>query len=248
MSTAAQTSEPQLTVAIPTMRRWEFLEKSLPVYLEHPLVKHVLVCDETGEDIDSIRAHSSFAGNPKLILQRNEKRLGIYHNKRQCIELSPTEWVAVLDSDNFFGKDFFDALAQVWEKEGANSTHFYACGRGLFVNENGSISNPLDGFGGFQLTAENWNDVFQRPKWNYMLNDGNWVVHLSVLSSLPVGVEDKNILATDAIYMARLFVKNGYTYDIREELAYIHSVHKGSSWIQQSDENMRIWNSTNWKL
>lgn len=240
-------SGPQLTVAIPTMRRWPFLAKNLPIFLNHPFIQKVLVCDETGEDTEAILG-SQWANHPKLILKRNETRLGIYYNKRQCIELAPTEWVGVLDSDNFFGEDFFNALQAIWEKEGADSKHFYACGRGLFLNENGSMSNPIDGFGGIRLDKTNWNDIFNKDKWNYMLNDGNWIVHRSVLECLPTDVEDKNILATDAIYMARRFVLGGFTYNIREELAYIHTVHNGSSWIQQSDENMRIWNSTNWKI
>lgn len=240
-------SLPALTVAIPTMRRWNFLEKSLPHYLNHPLVQSVLICDETGEDCTAIES-SEFANHPKLILHRNEKRLGIYFNKRQCIELAPTEWVGVFDSDNFFYEPYFNALSNIWAKEGANPQHFYACGDGLFLNRDGTVTSPIRGFGGFQLTQTSWNDIFEKPRWNYMLNDGNWVVHKSVLSSLPTDVRDEDILATDAIYMARRFVQAGFVYDIREELTYLHTVHDGSSWILQGSENMRIWNSTNWKI
>ena len=236
-----------LTVAIPTMRRWAFLEKSLPLYLNHPLIEYVLICDETGEDIDAIQA-SQWSSHPKLILHKNPERLGIYFNKRKCIEIAPTDWVAVFDSDNFFGTDFFDSLASIWANEGADPTHFYACGTALFVKETGTITNPIDGFGGVKLTKETWNDIFSRSKWNYILNDGNWIVPRSVLSYLPTNVRDEDILATDAIYMARLFVQGGFTYDIRKELSYIHSVHEGSSWIQNGDACMKIWNSTNWKL
>jgi hypothetical protein len=239
--------EPELTVAIPTMRRWSFLEKNLPVYLEHPFIRKVLICDETGEDIEAILS-SKWAEHPKLILKKNEKRLGIYYNKRQCIEISPTEWVAVLDSDNFFEDTFFYELQTLWRREGANPNHFYASGRGIFIHEDGGITNPINGFGGFKLDKTNWNDIFNVPRWNYMLNDGNWVVHRSVLSCLPTDVLDEDILATDAIFMAKRFVQAGFVYNIREELSYIHSVHKGSSWIQQGDENNRIWNSTNWKI
>ena len=238
---------PLITVAIPTMKRFDkFLKRFLPVYLENPLVKHVLICDETGEDVDAIAEH--FGKHEKLILHKNSRRLGIYHNKRQCIELAPTEWVAVFDSDNFFGQEFFMELAKLWYHEGADTTHFYACGRALFLNENGNHTDPLSGFGGFKINKSNWNTVFDRHRWNYMLNDGNWIVHKSVLDVLPMDVLDKDILATDAIYMARLFVKGGYTYNIREELFYVHTVHGGSSWSADVDENMRIWNSTNWKL
>lgn len=238
---------PELTVAIPTMRRWAFLEKNLPTYLNHALVKNVLICDETGEDTKAIQA-SEWRNHPKLILHTNTKRLGIYFNKRQCIELAPTEWVAVLDSDNFFDEAFFTNLGQIWQKEGANPKHFYASGRGLFVHENGSMSNPINGFSGMRISSETWNSVFNLQKWNYMLNDGNWIVPKSVLPYLPTDVKDEDILATDAIYIARLLVKAGYVYDIRDELTYIHSVHNGSSWIQNGDACTKIWNSTNWKL
>lgn len=237
----------RLTVAIPTMRRWKFLEKTLPLYLHHPFIENVVICDETGEDVDAIIA-AGWNRHPKLLLHKNPSRLGIYYNKRKCIEVSPTEWIAVLDSDNFFDAQFFNTLEAMWKKEGALIDHFYACGNGMFIDEEKTCHNPLKGFGGTKLTKESWNAFFDKPKWNYMLNDGNWVVHCSVLNTLPTNVRDEEILATDAMFMARCFVAHGYTYDIREELTYIHPVHKESSWMLQGEENMRIWKSTNWKL
>lgn len=244
-----KTINPQLTVAIPTMRRWNFLQKTLPIYLAHPFITNVVICDETGEDIDAIEA-SSFAGNPKLKLYRNETRLGIYHNKRKCIQMTPTEWVAVLDSDNIFPAAFFDNLEAIWKKEGALVTHFYGAGNSVFLDEDKSKAshNPLKGFGGMKLEKTNWNSFCEKPKWNYMANDGNWIVHCSVLNALPQDVDDKDILATDAIYMARQFIKHGYIYDIREELSYIHSVHKGSSWNLQREENMKLWKAQKWTI
>lgn len=240
-------SAPSLTVAIPTMRRWGFLEKTLPTYLSNALIHAVVICDETGEDADAIEA-SEFAAHPKLKVYRNPTRLGIYYNKRKCIEVSPTDWVAVLDSDNLFDHGFFDTLKDIWTHEGANPKHFYAAGNALFISDTGAISNRLQSFAGIQLHAGTWNQIFDYPQWNYMLNDGNWVVHRSVLTVLPTTVRDEDILATDAIFMARLFVQNGYVYDIRHELFYIHAIHKSSSWNLFRQGNMRIWESTNWKL
>jgi hypothetical protein len=41
----------------------------------------------------------------------------------------------------------------------------------------------------------------------------------------PDGCSRAKTLATDAIYMARLFVKGGYTYDIRQEhFIFIQSI------------------------
>ena len=73
----------QITVAIPTWRRWNFLEKVLEQYLENPLIEKLVICDETGEDVEAINK-SRFALNKKLVLHVNEKQLGMYHNKRKC--------------------------------------------------------------------------------------------------------------------------------------------------------------------
>lgn len=239
---------PQITVAIPTMRRYEnFLKHFLPTYLGHPLVKHVLICDETGEDADAIER--DFGSNPKMIVKRNPKRLGMYHNKRKCIEESPTEWVGVFDSDNFFPNEYFHNLAVLWLREGAKPDHFYASGTALFHNlKDNSASNPLEGFGGTKITKENWNDVFSKPRWNYMLNDGNYLLHKSVLPHMPADIPDNNIRATDSIFMCRSFVNAGFTFDIRNELSYIHHIHDGNGWNDEVDENMKIWNNTNWKF
>ena len=44
-----------LTLAIPTWRRYNFLEKVLEQYLENPLIQKLVICDETGEDVEAIR-------------------------------------------------------------------------------------------------------------------------------------------------------------------------------------------------
>lgn len=237
-----------LTVAIPTMRRWEpFLKMFLPTYLNSPQVRHVLISDETGEDIAAILA-SEWALHPKLILNQNPVRLGIYHNKRRCIELAPTEWVGVFDSDNFFPPEYFQKLEEIWNK-GFNPMHFYACGRGFFVNENGGdVTRPLDLFSGHVLDRSNWNSIFNLQGWNYLLNDGNWVVNRSVLAHLPTDVLDKDILAADAIYMVHKFVRAGYSFNIVDGLSYIHTVHKGSTWAATSEDSTRIFNDTNWTI
>jgi glycosyltransferase involved in cell wall biosynthesis len=238
-----------LTVAIPTMRRWDrFLSQSLPEYLESINIEAVVISDETGEDVAAIRA-SPWANHPKLILHVNAKQLGIYYNKLNCIRLAPTDWIAILDSDNFFDKTFFANLQEIWYTEGATPKHFYACGNGKFINEmNGEVKNPIQPFADTLWSRDNWNTIFDVKGWNFMLNDGNWTVHKSVLDVFPTDIDDKDILATDAIYMVREMVAAGYTYDIRGELSYTHMIHKGSSWSANVDANMRIWRSTNWKI
>ena len=240
---------PQLTVAIPTMRRWDaFLKQILPVYLNCPLIDYVVICDETGEDIDAIRK-TEMAINPKLRLYKNKTRLGVYYNKRNCLERAPTDWVAVLDSDNYFQDSYFQNIMDIWEKEGANPHTVYAAGNMIRVHLDGRDSEDrLAAFRGLKINKENWNLILQVDNWNFLLNDGNWIGHKSLLNILPDDVDDSTIGGTDSIYIARKAVASGYTYWVVPELTYIHTVHDGSHWLQTAAESNRLLALKDWRI
>lgn len=238
----------QLTVAIPTMRRWNgFLEKSLPMFLANDHVSTVLVCDETGEDVKAIQA-SRWSTHPKLILHVNERRLGMYANKRKCVELSPTEWVAVLDSDNIFPDEYFEALFDVWTTKGANPRTVYAASEIVRVFLTTGESEERTGhFTGMRITNQTWNQVLKMKAWNFLLNDGNWVGHRSVLEAWPPVAEDK-VRATDSIRIVRSLIQHGWTYFITPGMRYIHTVHNDSEWIKTERESSYLLATTEWRI
>jgi len=98
-----------LTVAIPTMDRWSFLQDQVPKYLADPNVAYVVISDENGKDIN-VMCELELDSNIKLRLYQNNEQLGVYGNKRQCLLKAPSPWVAVLDSDNKFEPEFFEAF------------------------------------------------------------------------------------------------------------------------------------------
>lgn len=238
----------ELTVAIPTMRRWNgFLEKSLPMFLENTNVTHVLVCDETGEDVKAIQK-SFYANHPKLRLHVNDNRLGMYANKRKCVELSPTEWVAVLDSDNIFPDVYFEALFDIWRDEGANQKTVYAASEIIRVFlKTGESEERTSHFSGMRIQKKNWNQVLGMKDWNFLLNDGNWVGHRSILETWPPMPEEK-IRATDSIRIIKNMVEKGWTYYIVPGMRYIHTVHDDSEWIKTDRESSYLLATTNWRL
>lgn len=236
----------QLTVAIPTMKRFSFLKKSIPQYLENHSITAVVVCDETGEDIDLIEKES-WGKHPKLRLHRNPKRLGMYYNKRKCLELAPTEWVAVLDSDNIFPEAFFDTLHELWKDEGANQKTVYASGQIVRVFlKTGQSEQKTEQFSGLRVSKANWNTVLKSNGWNFLLNDGNWVGHKSLLQAWPTDIKEEQIRATDSIRIVRNFILNGFTYFVVPELRYIHTVHDDSEWIKTEKESSFLLATTNW--
>ncbi len=238
----------QLTVAIPTMKRWKgFLEKSLPQFLENDYVSYVVVSDETGEDVAAIKA-SRWAFHPKLRLHVNEKRLGMYGNKRRCVELSPTDWVAVLDSDNIFPDQYFEALFDTWKDEGADRRTVYAASEIVRVFlKTGESEERTRHFAGLRINRSNWNQVLRMKAWNFLLNDGNWVGHKSVLDAWPPMAEER-VRATDSIRIVRNLVAQGRTYFIVPGMRYIHTVHDDSEWIKTEADSSYLLATTDWTL
>jgi glycosyltransferase involved in cell wall biosynthesis len=242
-------SYPKLTVAIPTMKRWSrFLSQSLPSLLKSEYVDYVVICDETGEDVEEIRK-TDLALNPKLRLYKNPKRLGVYYNKRNCLERAPTDWVAVLDSDNFFDDSFFRGLREAWDKN-LSPTTLYASGKMLrvYMDSDQPTEERLGHFSGMKITKENWNNILTIKDWNFLLNDGNWVGHKSLLNVLPDDVDDKTVGGTDSIFIARKAVAKGFTYWVVDTMSYIHTVHNESHWLQTAVESSRLLMTRDWRI
>lgn len=236
------------TVAIPTMRRFTFLEKAIPQYLDNPLITAVVVCDETGEDVKKIE-QKAWGKHPKLRLHINPKRLGMYYNKRKCLEVAPTEWVGVLDSDNIFPEAFFETLFDLWKDEGANQKTVYASGQIVRVFlKTGESEEKTRQFSGLRITKMNWNKVLKTQGWHFLLNDGNWVGHKSLLAAWPTDIQEEQIRATDSLRIVRNFILNDFTYFIVPELKYIHTVHDDSEWIKTEAESSYLLSTTDWRI
>ena len=232
-----------LTIAIPTMRRFTFLKETLPTFLAHEGVGEVIVCDETGEDVEEIQ---KIIKNPKLRLVVNPKRLGIYQNKRKVMGLATCPFIACLDSDNYFSQEWLDTVTELLKMTDRRT--IYASAKFKNVNiETGLISEPCSQFSDLKLTTDNWNSFLKIPKWNFLLNDGNWVVPWKAVLCLP-DIPSESLLAADAIFMLRCFVKEGFLVDYTGDLTYLHIVHNDSTWLKTEKESTRIFNTTDWRI
>ena len=236
----------QLTVAIPTLRRWGFLQKTLPSLLDNDLITWVVISDETGEDIKQIQA-TEYATNSKLILSTNTEILGMYRNKRRCLELAPTEWVAVLDSDNVFPEAFFETIMD--ELQTADQKIIYASANivRLFL-KTGESEERTQHFSGKKINQSNWNETLQTRAWNFLLNDGNWIAHKSLLEAWPLDLPESKIKATDSLMIVRNAVLSGFTYYVLPGLRYIHTVHDDSEWIKTEQVSSFLLATTVWTI
>ena len=247
-----QSASQWLTIAIPTMRRWAFLREQIPIALSRPEVAEVILCDETGEDVAAASA-SPWATDPKLRLVINPRRLGIYQNKRRCIELAAAnpqaKMVAVLDSDNAFNDEWFETLSEAVSKEGYGL--IYASADFMTTDSRtGLIAHPCREFSGRRIQgSQDWNLLLTQPRSHFLTNDGNWVLPAAAaLAALPATMRSDAVEAADAIYMMRCFIAAGLRVWYVPGLEYIHRVHPGSSWLETEAASTRILNRTDWRV
>ena len=237
-----------LTVAIPTMDRWSFLKKQLPIYLDHPKVSYVVICDENGNDCNAI-CEAGLDNHPKLRLYQNDSVLGVYGNKRQCFLRSTTNWVAVLDSDNTFEPNFFDAFFDCISKS-TNSIEkiIYCAGQNnRLLMESGLIENRIAHFSGITINRNNWNKILDTTGWNFLLNDGNCIWPRSIIKYFP-DLPEKEIVGTDSIFFMRQAIQAGYSLLVEPTMKYVHMVHSGSHWLQNAEISSNLLGMRDWKV
>jgi hypothetical protein len=235
-----------LTIAIATMKRWEFLQDSLPVYLEQPIVKEIVICDETGEDVEAI-LKAPWGKDPKLKLVKNPRKLGIYLNKRKALSLATQPWVAVLDSDNFFPESWFEMVEERLKGVKENDKILFGSADFVTISQSGESVQHCEQFSGIVLNTKCWNGFLEQDKSNFLLNDGNWIVPRGALDVLPE-MPTIDVFAADAIYMLWLWIRAGYSIEYIKGLTYQHIVHSGSSWLQTEAESTRVLMNTDWRL
>lgn len=232
-----------LSVAIPTMDRWNFLETQLPIYLNHPRIENVIISDENGNDISKI-IESDYAMNPKLRLYQNDSVLGVYGNKRECLIHAPTDWVAVLDSDNYFKPEFFDAFFEALGRDNSKKT-IYCAGENIRLNlDTSEKENKTAHFSGMNISRDNWNSVIDTPGWNFLLNDGNCIWPKEVLVHFP-SLPEERIVGTDSIFCMRRAIEAGFTLHVEPSMSYTHTVHNGSHWLQNATVSSRLLSMMN---
>jgi hypothetical protein len=154
-----------------------------------------------------------------------------------------------LDSDNIFPEEFFETIQDLWSRQSANPSMLYASGDVVRVfMKTGESEDRTAHFAGKVITKETWNTILQTPAWNFLLNDGNWIGHRSLLEAWPSNIRDEQVRATDAIFVLKNLIQKGWSYFIVPDLRYIHTVHDGSEWLRTEAESSYLLGSTNWRV
>lgn len=235
-----------LSVAIPTMNRWRFLEQTVETYLASPHIAEITVTDENGSDVAAI--YEKFGASTdamKLNLHTNLTRMGPYMNKYEAIRASNSEWVALLDSDNTFtDTDYFGPLAA---RDFTNPLTIWAPAAVRFVNEStGATEQPFLEYDGLIVNKENWSTVASTAAGRRLLNDGNYVLNrtfaLAALPPLSMSVTS----GADTFIANYYLVAAGAQICFTATLGYTHVVHAESITELESASTSTVLDDPRW--
>lgn len=212
-----------ISVCIPTMRRFSFLKESIPRYLANPHITELVICDETGEDYAAITAAFS---HPKLRVYQNESRLGMLKNKLRAASYATSDFVAILDSDNFADTVYFEAFKAFYcARAFSSSCLFLPCAATPNFNYREWVGRPI--------TRSNVRQMY--PKFGTCMNTMNLIAPRAFLSSLDI-LTDKpmcdEIGSYDSMYFVlyALFHMNAALFVV-PNMEYEHRVHDESGWL-----------------
>lgn len=233
------------TLCIPTIDRFDkFLSRYLPKYLANEYINEIIITDENGNDIEKIK--TCFPENNKLILFKNESRLGPFLNKIKACSLAKNEWIVLMDSDNFAYKDYFIIAKNYIEKNINNEKNIvlapsFARPNFNYYHLSGSI-----------LKKGCFNDTIKSQS-STLMNTGNYVINKYLIDNLDLSNEQDNIpksSACDVIYFnTLLFEQLDLNMHVVTGLEYDHIVHDGSIYLQtcaiHSDFNNYVYSRYN---
>jgi glycosyltransferase involved in cell wall biosynthesis len=217
---------PELSVCIPTMRRWDtFLKDTLAHYLQNPYIDEIVVCDETGEDAEHIRTTY-----PQVKVYVNDTQLGAFWNRRQCVQKATHAWVALLDSDNYAPVGYFEA----WNTQRPHSPSVVYCPIKTL---------PTPGHNGFdftslssvQLARDNVPALIHHLLVEMWLNNGNYTInkstYLSAYDPTYASLVSSDMRAVEDMVCSWFIIKAGATLQLVPGMEYYHAVHGGSLYI-----------------
>ena len=216
------------SLCIPTMRRWAFLEKYIPLYLKNPYIDEIVIVDETGEDYTEIVLN--YSCEPKIRVYQNDKCLGPFLNKVKCMNYALNDWICLVDSDNFVDVEYFEKVSALQPLDEMT----------VYLPSFAAPTFDFRCFNGLLLTKEVVAGMYEKESYKLLemcLNTGNYVLSKKAVNILNLYESDefaKVCITCDVLYKNYLLLKNGINLYIVPDLSYSHVVHDDSIFIQKA--------------
>jgi glycosyltransferase involved in cell wall biosynthesis len=221
------------SLCIPTMNRFDtFLKKNLERYLQNDLIREIIIADETGADAAKIRAAFN---DPRIKVYVNERRLGPFLNKHGVCKKATSEWIILMDSDNFAPAEYFTTVKNYIAKNAPAKESILAPTWAQPQFDYRHLSGHIMQRSTFHTIRAIEARVKPQHNIDCIINTGNYVINKHLIDNLDLSKETDIQLFTpsDVVYMNTLFFEQfNMQFHMVPGLFYEHVVHDGSTYMQ----------------
>jgi GT2 family glycosyltransferase len=211
--------ENKIGICITTKNRYDFTVASFEQVINDGRVSFITIVDDKSDDESYRQLEQKFKYHPKILLSQNSETLGVYHNKKKAIELSPMKWNILFDSDNVLDEKYIDTIFALpdW-KENISYCPDWA-----------EPSIDYRHFAGIIITKENAGDYIDERNGASLFNTMNGFYNRNYY--LKIFDENEVPIAADSILINFLYLMSGGAMFVVEGLRYFHRIHSGSHYL-----------------
>jgi hypothetical protein len=223
----------KISLAIPFYNTSKYFLECIKYSIDDDFVSEIVVNDDQSneEEWNNLNTIVSELNNPKIKLYRNPINLGGFKNKYKTVKKTTSNWVYLLDSDNYLDITTLNLIKDI---ENPDENICYCPQIMVMFNDDGEILRevnfdyPYDKIG-FSESKKSMGDV----NFPMFLNTGNYIFdrenYLSRMYDLYTRQEDP--LSCDCIaFQYNWMLVGGYT-KIVSNLKYYHRLRNNSYWM-----------------
>jgi len=233
-----------ISLCIPTKNRYDkflsiYLDKYID-FLNEGIIDEIIIVDETGDDYNKI--YNKYNKTISLLQEKfrvykNDKILGVFLNKYKVCMLANNNYIALIDSDNFCDKSYFETA-----KKYIIDNNDKILDQAFILAP--CIGEPYFNFSDYTyeiITKYNLNIYFTKTNIGVLLNTGNYILTKKIISEINISnvnhVLDK-ITACDVMYFLLLVFQqfNDFKFIVVKDMKYLHNVHDDSEYIKTNQK------------
>jgi len=241
----------KISLCIPTMDRFDnFLGKSLDDYIEYlkeGLIDEIVICDENGNDFDKINEKYVDLINDGINLRvfKNSSVLGVFLNKMKVCKMANNEIVALIDSDNFTDRKYFEVVHEYLNKKKESLPNHFVLSPSWAKPSGGMDARRYAGQVYTKHTVTKNMSYYTNPEniwaWEYVFvslwNIGNFVLTKNIWKDITFKPEIlSKIITCDVMYFNMLALQqlSDFQFHLLEGLEYEHRLHDDSIYVKHN--------------
>jgi len=239
-----------ISLCIPTKDRYDkFLInylKEYVTYLDNGIIHELIISCENGNDYNKIFDEYSeiLETDKRFRIYKNNKVLGVFLNKLKVCSYAESEYIALIDSDNFADINYFNTVRKYIYNiistftDSTNSTNKNNLKYSIFSPCRLKNSFDFKQFENAILTKYNVYYYKDNELFNVLLNTGNYVLTKDIINSIDFKEWNiERVSSYDVIFFNLLCFKqlDGFKIHIVKDLEYTHILHNGSIYLEKKD-------------